>query len=349
MRLNILSLKNCFRLSKQPRLPIRELNEHELRFCIENKIDTNLARGEPFDNSPMKTRVDPIWIAGKFKDGPIISQLDAVVINTNAKFGNAMIKLSNSFKFALTYSISTIYQPGFEFLDDEATYRGIRILKGTPSDGNYLRCDFYYNKTLAGLTKDISRYEAIKHLCNIFNFDTSKASTVNELYIHIRSGDIFRCSVPHYMYGQPPLAFYKKILNYQDWDQVHLVYEDDSNPIIKPLVAFLEHKKIAYHTHSSGLISDIESLFKAQNLMIGRGTFIYPILCLSKNIKKVFAFEGHSKSWGLDKSDIEFIQVFDKTGIYKEDILKNWKNSADQIKLMLNYEEHNLTEPNTKQ
>ena len=44
----------------------------------------------------------------------------------------------------------------------------------------------------------------------------------NELVIHIRSGDIFKKTINN-MYLQPPLCFYRKIINENDFDKIYIL------------------------------------------------------------------------------------------------------------------------------
>ena len=67
-------------------------------------------------------------------------------------------------------------------------------------------------------------------ISNLPKIQTSK----DYLYIHIRSGDIFRCKIC-YFYTQPPLCFYQKILFYYNFTNIYLISMCQSNPIIKKI------------------------------------------------------------------------------------------------------------------
>ncbi|MEK0428764.1 MAG: hypothetical protein RL001_1291, partial [Pseudomonadota bacterium] len=54
-------------------------------------------------------------------------------------------------------------------------------------------------------------------------------------------------------------------------------------------------------------------------------------------------FESDSADeWGLYQSGIQFVQVIDKAGTYRDSVLKRWLNNAEQRALMLNYSEDKL-------
>ena len=89
--------------------------------------------------------------------------------------------------------------------------------------------------------------------------------------------------------------------------------------------------------------ADAARLLEAENIVIGRGTFVYPILCISDKVRRVFCFESDSvQEWGLDQSDIQFIRFIDKTGTYRDSVLTRWLNNESQRALMLNYSEDNV-------
>ena len=323
----------------------RVLNEHERRFCAENKIDHDMALGKQFDDSPIK-RTDPFWIEGRFTDGPIIKQIDALVIVDKARFANAIIKLANAYNLAIRYQVSAIYHPGFDFLADDFQVGDLKITAGLPSSKNILKSGFFYNKSLYGLSPPtLSKYRIIRVFASHLKLALpgKQPTQNNELFVHIRSGDIFKENPPHYLYGQPPLSFYKKIIKLEKWNRINLVYEDDLNPVIKRLIEFVRSVNIPLRIHSGSLIEDVEVLCRAKNLIIGRGHFIYPVLCLSKNIERVFCFEADLRNhWQMDQADIRFLTVIDKLGRYKNDVLTYWRNSVEQRNLMLTYSEDNL-------
>lgn len=56
-----------------------------------------------------------------------------------------------------------------------------------------------------------------------------------DLYIHIRSNDIFNIN-PQFPYAQPPLCFYEKILSNFKYNRVYIIASDTSNPVILKLI-----------------------------------------------------------------------------------------------------------------
>lgn len=287
------------------------------------------------------------WIRGSFAEGEIAPQLQALVISRQLKFGNAILQLTNAIQVAQALNIGKIYHRGFDFLSDHAQIGAITLLKGVPAREKYLASSFFPNAVLEKicLTPE-PRYQIARSLAPWLTLQHRRAAppdTRRHLYIHLRAGDIFTKATPHPLYGQPPLAFYTGILRLESWEKVVLVFENRDNPVIDALIAWLASERLPYEIQSQNLDADAARLLEAENMVIGRGTFVYPMLCISEQVRRVFYFEsGSAEEWGLYQSGIQFIRVIDKAGTYRDSVLKRWLNTTEQRALMLNYSENHL-------
>jgi hypothetical protein len=106
----------------------------------------------------------------------------------------------------------------------------------------------------------------------------------NDLYIHIRSGDIF--IIPHPPYAQPPLCFYRKILNNNKFNKVFLIAEDKNNPIIEKILK--EYSNIIYLKNS--IKEDISYLINGYNIVSSISSFLISIIQLNYNLKTLFDY-----------------------------------------------------------
>lgn len=317
----------------------KKLNVIELRFCAENKIDINTVHSGIM-----------FGFFGRFNNGPVAQQIHALVIPKRKRFGNALLQLADAYNIARGLGVNKIYHRGYSFLKDTADIDGVLFVKGIPKPSeNYLIGDFYQNHALLDVCPDnLDRWEIVHMMAEHMTLSLLAKSDdplhESSLYIHLRSGDIFKKTPPHRDYGQPPLAFYTKIIRSQPWRKVHLVFEDQFNPVIPALQSFLSEAGILYETHSGDIRHDIEVLLRAKNLVIARGTFIYPILCISQYIDQVFYFEVDEHSlWGLQNSPIRFHKCTDLGDTYRRTILTEWKNNAEQNALMLDYPESHIS------
>jgi tetratricopeptide (TPR) repeat protein len=167
----------------------------------------------------------------------------------------------------------------------------------------------------------------------------------DDLVIYIRAGDVFRKGWVHAGYGQPPLAYYLTVLRQHEWRSVHLVYENDQNPVIKPLLAHLLAEGIEPKIMVTGLTSTIEFLLTARTLVAGNGSVIPSIAGLSSNLARLYTFEdtpGRAfPRWA--PPGVAQIDVIDDRGAYRRAVMcGNWENRPDQVELMLHYPESAL-------
>ena len=154
--------------------------------------------------------------------------------------------------------------------------------------------------------------------------------------IHLRGGDVFGTREAK-NYGQPPLSFYQKVLEHCRARHVHIVYQDELNPVLAGLISLCEEKSIEYTTQSASLTEDIETLMGAQTLVAGRGTFLPAVVGLSPLIKRVYYFEDKF-ILQPPRRGFEVFRVFDSHGDYRKDVLSgNWENRPEQRALMLSY------------
>ena len=168
-----------------------------------------------------------------------------------------------------------------------------------------------------------------KYIKPIFKIQIETNNDVNDkkIYIHFRGGDIFS-SNPHKAYVQPPLSYYKNIIN--DYDSIKLVCEDKKNPCINEL---LKQENVEYISNT--LEKDLSILSNVSNLIIGFGTFGFLLYLMNPCLKNLyipyfFINELPRGEWGNDiKVHVINLPNYIKVG--------EWKNSEEQRKLMLEY------------
>ena len=164
----------------------------------------------------------------------------------------------------------------------------------------------------------------------------------NDLYIYIRSGDLFININPNKNYSQPPLCFYKKILNNFKFKKIYIIAENNNNPIIDELISLFPN--IKYQQNSLEL--DISFLVNAYNLVEGKSTFFTSIIQLNDNIQFLWKFDFHFNKQHINNSLEEIINSFPvskkkiiifkmkASNIYRKKMLF-WNNTHFQRDLML--------------
>lgn len=192
---------------------------------------------------------------------------------------------------------------------------------------------FYYSKYIFPKSKiGLLKSEILKNLPKI---TTNK----DELYIYIRSGDIF--IKPQRYYVQPPFCYYKKILEDYAFSKIYLIAQNKNNPVINNLL-----KNFPYIIYKEQQIQiDISKLVHAYNLAGGGcSTFFDSILELNINLQILFLFNLKEKPLNISKkknltkflySRIKILTMF-ATSEYKK-IMFPWNNTNYQRSFMNSY------------
>lgn len=155
----------------------------------------------------------------------------------------------------------------------------------------------------------------------------------DHLVIHIRGGDIF-VEDPNPYYGQPPLAYYERIISSRDWSEITVVSQDFRNPVVAALLQRLDDANLPHRFQSGTLEEDVSFLLRARTIAAGKGTFIPAIVGLSESIETVYVF-GELKRL---RSDIVVKTVSDVPGTYWKAICqKNWSAADWQLEMMVDY------------
>ena len=165
----------------------------------------------------------------------------------------------------------------------------------------------------------------------------------NDLYIHIRGGDIFSkdASSPSYApsYAQPPLCFYTQIIEKNNFSKIHIISEDNLNPIINKLLT--KYKNIIHQNNT--LENDISYLVHAYNIVASISSFITSIIKLNDNLVKFWEYDIYQmehKLYHMHHSLYEYqrnytIYRMEPSEKYKKEMYI-WTRSDEQIKIMLN-------------
>ena len=160
----------------------------------------------------------------------------------------------------------------------------------------------------------------------------------DDLFIYIRSGDIFSNN-PHPYYIQPPSCYYEKILNNLNFRKIYLIAQDKFNPVIDNLLN--KFKFIIYNNNPINI--DISYLANAF-IIIGGGTstFFHQIISLNTNLQILYRYNNHyyrnlnyKKFYVKIRNGITIFEMFTSKE-YLSNIFP-WKNSDLQRKFMINF------------
>ena len=163
----------------------------------------------------------------------------------------------------------------------------------------------------------------------------------NDLYIYIRSGDIFLHHLDYIGgYYQPPFCFYAKILDTFKFSKVIIISEDKINPVIQKLL-----NRYCYIKKTNNKIKlDISYLTNSYNLVAGKSTFFSSMIKLNDKIKFLWEYDFYTT---LKRTYLDFHYSFYKFPIYYtiykmnssinyRKLMLPWVNSPKQREIMVN-------------
>ena len=107
------------------------------------------------------------------------------------------------------------------------------------------------------------------------------------IYIHIRNGDVFQNPGLGIFYAQPPLCFYKKVIEFKNFNNIYIIAENDNYPIIKRLIS--EYKNVKYN--KSPLEIDVAKLVYAYNIVGSISSFLTSLIKLNDNLKYFWEYD----------------------------------------------------------
>ena len=159
----------------------------------------------------------------------------------------------------------------------------------------------------------------------------------DELYIHIRGGDVFKKN-PSTAYAQPPFCFYEKILDNNKYKNIYILSMDRRNVVLDALMN--KYKNIIFNEHKYEY--DISLLINAYNLVTSVSSFVISTIKLNDNLKDLWEYDINRLSekfffmhHHLYKFDIKYkIHTMKSSDEYAQKMYI-WRNTEEQLKLML--------------
>lgn len=185
---------------------------------------------------------------------------------------------------------------------------------------------------------------ALRNATRVRKFSGTPKQVNRELTIHIRGGDVFSRN-PEEMYGQPPWAFYQRVLESQRWERVVVVSEDDRNPVVDHIAQWCLQNGIRPVNAGGSFSSAVEAISMGRNLVSATGTFLPAITYLSGGERVLYQFHVAPSPFVCNR--ITTVKVVrDRSEHYVKSVMSNnWENSESQKILMVSYPLENLSDP----
>ena len=189
---------------------------------------------------------------------------------------------------------------------------------------------FYANKLGFRLEPYKMREISQKYLVNKVNMDLSYKEN-NDLCIHIRGGDAMNSKF--FFLLQNPMKLISKVLKDNNYDNIKLVYEDMTNPVVFGIKR-LNHPKITFQ--SSTIQKDIETLCQGKHFLACFSTFSMIPYYLSTNLKHLLIPEFMINEWYNNTKWNIPMTIF----TFQNYTIDNWKQltKMGKQKLLLTYD-----------
>ncbi len=294
---------------------------------------------------------DPLIIKEKKELLKQISKLKKKKINSikylylagKQNFGNFLVSLNNAIFFCEILGCKKLFIQNYRKLYlknkiiDKKYNLSVEPVNFKSSSSKKIivlppRFFFYFHKYIKHeINFSLFKNELLLHLPKIKTFP-------NDLYIHIRSGDIF-ATPRNNSYSQPPLCFYEKVLNKFKFKKVYIISQKDNNPVINKILN--KYDNVIYNKNL--LIFDIAYLLNSFNIVQSTSSFLLSIIKLNDKLKVLFEYDFYrlsSRFLHLHYSVYHFpfnYTIYQmKPSRHYQKFMYIWFNSPEQRKLMIN-------------
>lgn len=280
-------------------------------------------------------------ISKKFKKR--ITYINALYIKRRLRFGNFFISLNNAIIFCEFLGCKRIIIQ-HHFINHKIFYQKYNLtiesnfyINNIDNDSLIVDIGFFYSSLNFSYLGKVNRFHVFRK--SILNNLPKVKVNSDELYIYIRGGDIFRClNKTNKNYTQPPLCFYKKVLNQFIFKKYTIISEDILNPVIQILLK--EFPYIKYNRNNIKL--DISYLANSYNIISATSAFILSIIKLNKNLKFLWEYDFYILSERYKHLHYSVYTFSFNYTIYKMNVSEHYKkfmhpftNSEKQRKIMI--------------
>ena len=277
------------------------------------------------------------------KQNQNLSEIKIVYIEKSFRFGNSIVMLNNLLFYCEILNITNIYLNIEKHwpISENVTMDNLNItlISNKSVNFNYKNICIFDIKSIY-FQRIIKPEIRIDKLKNEIKKNLPKILiNPEDLFIHIRSGDIFKYKANNAMnYAQPPLCFYQSILNNFKFRNIYILTIDKSNPIIDLLIG--QYKQIILTNNQ--LSVDLAILLNAYNIAASISSFLTSIIIINDNLKILWEYDNYrltEKYLHLHHDIYNYSFNYSIYKMYPSQKYKNfmfpWINSKKQIDLMI--------------
>ena len=196
-----------------------------------------------------------------------------------------------------------------------------------PCDNNETSSAFYWS--IPKICRKPPNRKQLAKMANEFRGITSQSAfgerctPTNKIYIYFRAGDVtggmivnnntWKTPPVNRWYGQPTLSSYvrclRRITELSNSTHVRLLYEDQSNPVIKPFSSIAKIMGYTIEDYKVSYYDTIHSLACAQYMCVTKRSFIKSLFINTFHNKYVIKLPQHHRIWNNTMTQrIELLQ-----------------------------------------
>ena len=272
-----------------------------------------------------------------------LSEIKYVFVEKSLRYGNSIVLLNNLLYYCEILNITNIYLNSNQEwpIQNNITLNTLNISLVNNKNINA------NDKSIAIFHKNYIYYQRIiKPEIRIDKFKYEIKSNLpkviinkKDLYIHIRSGDIFKYKANKSInYAQPPLCFYERILNQFKFRQIYIITENNLNPIINLLIKKFQ----TIIVKNNSLKIDIALLMNAYNIVGSISSFSTMIIMFNDHLIKLWEYDLYRLPEKYFHLHRDFYNYKIKYSLYKMIPTKKykttmfpWRNTNEQRDLMI--------------
>ena len=272
-----------------------------------------------------------------------LTKIKTVYVEKSFNFGNSIVLLNNLLYYCEILNISNIYLNSKRIwpIFANITKKTINISLVPKKNVDFTdESVVVFDKKLLYFQKIIKQEIRIDKLKYEIKNNLPKVDiNPNDLFIHIRSGDIFRYQSNRGMsYAQPPLCFYENILNSFKFMRIYIIAQDKLNPLINILTK--KFKNIIFNIHS--LKEDFLLLLNAYNIVASISSLLTTSIIINDNLKILWEYDLYRLPEKYLHLHHDIYNYKINLSIYKmypskkyKNIMFPWRNTKHQRYLMI--------------
>lgn len=315
---NILKVDNLYKLKSLQNMP-KDINKS---LILKEKDEFLVKISKHFKKKINSINI--IYLKSENKLGNLLLSLNNAIFTCEI-IGCKKILLGNGTEFYIKHKI---FYPKYN-MSIEPFYQNIINSNNTLIFSSHF---FFYHRQHYNPE---NRFYVIK--AEILNNLPKVETNPKDLYIHIRSGDIFDNEI-NIGYSQPPLCFYQKIIREFKFRKIYIISKYRNNPNINLLLKEFDY--IIYNKNNKDL--DISYLVNAYNIVASTSSFLITLIKFNDKLKFLWEFDLYRLSNRILHMHHSFSNFSFNYTIYKMvpseryiKIMSNWYNSLLQKRFMI--------------